>query len=208
LGGQASVTIDTTGADFIVCCTAPGPGIGDTLGNTWNNLTDVTMGSGGRGDSQIVWSRPTNLGVDTITGSSAHQIVCAWYKGSLASPFDAQATHSDTGSGHTTLTTGSITPGQNNSLIIAQIGIDDPFNSGAVPLAIGSGFTVLSIRDVIPGAAYGCAFAELYQTTGAAAVNPTWTRSNANSQVGDGAGIAAFKFSAPPAGRSFLLVRR
>lgn len=92
----------------------------------------------------------------------------------------------------TSLTTGSVTPTTNGSLIITCV-----HNRGlgsAQTFAINNGFTIL---DQFPGGgAYNStAFAYLIQTS-AASVNPTWSWTNLDSSV---AAIAVFKPSASAA---------
>jgi hypothetical protein len=78
-----------------------------------------------------------------------------------------------------TLQPGSITPTENNELVVALLGI----NSSGTPMSINSGFTETNTEiNFGAGDHYGGCMAYIIQTT-AAAVNPTWTRTNTNGMA-------------------------
>jgi hypothetical protein len=98
-------------------------------------------------------------------------------------PFDVQ--NGATTAGAATLATGSVTPSQDNSLIVAGLG----FNVSSAGPTINSSFTRSSWVNFGSGNNYGSAEAYLVQTT-AGAVNPTWTKGNTEAAA---ATIAVFK---------------
>lgn len=187
--------LNTTGADLLVLvlgqesaaalCT-----ISDSKGNTWNQLT-VQTESPVKG--AIFWSRPTSVGSGhtfTATGSSASPAIAvsAFAGARLVSPFDQEnGSHSSIGS---TIATGSVTPTEDNELVIA--GFAGRGGSGAI-VSIDSSFTLGA--STTAGAANDTAgIAYKIQTT-AAAVNPTWTVTSSGSVKA--AMIATFKLAGP-----------
>ena len=194
-GGSASgVTtsgIDTSGADFIVVnvawdAGAATPSITDSNSNSWTILNIYTAAT----HKSAMWYKqaPTVGAAHTFTASGTNvypSMGVLAFSGSVASPFDQQNGANDSS---TTLATGSITPTENNELIVTGFGI---FNPGT-PVSIDSGFTLVDSINFSSGNYYGSATAYLIQTT-ASAVNPTWTRTNSNHMT---ASIASFKAAA------------
>jgi hypothetical protein len=176
--------IDTTGANLLVASVSRfGAGtLSDSKGNTWTALTSRVNGEV---TLEFYYSVPSSVGSGhtfTLTGSSmaAALSVQAW-SGAHGTPFDVQ--NGATASG-TSVQPGSITPSQNNSLLISCFG----GATGANTISINSGFFQTSDIDYAGGVNEAGSMAYLVQET-AAPINPTW--SNASAAVA--ASIAAFK---------------
>jgi len=190
-GGSDITTsaINTTGANLIVAGIASGsntPTVSDSSSNIWTPLNI----NGGGPNIQMFYCSAATVGsghtFTTSTGNNAPSIYVLAFSGSAASPLDQQNGVGAT-SGITTVQPGSITPGQNNELIVTLLGIAAP---GAVSAgSINQGFTILGSQTFSGGNHYGGAIAYLMQST-AAAVNPTWTATGSASLL---ASIASFK---------------
>lgn len=174
--------IDTTGATLIVIALAAfnmGTNPIDSKGNSWTALTE----RGSDNPNIRCWyCVPTSVGAGhTFSYSESGQYpriaVQAW-SGAAASPYDSESA-------------GSITPAEDNEVLIAAIA-----SSGSVTMTIDSGFTE---SDDVAGVAfqnYGLAMAYKVQTT-AGSENPTWTPSGAATTNKT---ITAFKAAAAAAG--------
>ena len=204
--GSAGVTsgaINTTGATLIVLSitaytgTTPTPTVSDSKGNTWVGLTqkstttpitnrlfycaNPTVGSG----------HTFTIGGSTIFGG----IAAAAFSGTLASPYLTENGATSGASSVTTIQPGSVTPSQDNCLIIAGMNA----NSLASQPSISGGFTALSLAGSSGNyGAFGIAY--LIQTS-AAAANPSWTWTTAQEA---NATIAVFKGPAVASGGLFL----
>lgn len=190
-----SPSFDGTGADLIVMVGVAFNGASgwatDSSSNTWQYGTAQIDSVPG---AQIAYvHNPTVTSSMTVgmTGDAEEHSPFAYYvfSGSVASGavFDVE-----NGDGTGATQPGSITPSQNNSLLIAGIGDE---NSGGD--SVDSGFTGLVQIPIVGGVTYGMAAAYLVQVT-AAAINPTWTSTGGlASNV-----IAAFK---PAAGASGIV---
>lgn len=200
-GGPNTVTttgIDTTGANLLVVGLAlddaASATVSDSKGNTWTQLISYTQGNV---RVRLYYSIPASVGTAhafTVTGSS---IFASIYVQAFSGVSAVGAVDKQSGSNGfvAALQPGSITPGQNNELIVTLLGI----NAAGAPMSIDSGFTETNELDFVGSASYGGAMAYLVQTT-AAAVNPTWTRTNTN---GTAATQASF-VSQTIAGRGFF----
>lgn len=187
--GVSTGAIDTSGASLIVIATAlfatsviPG----DSKSNTWTPLNSY-LGSFG---AVRLWycSNPTVghghtfavFGVDPNYPAIA---VAAFSGVVVPGPFDVQNGHF---TGDTSGQPGSITPGQNNELLITAV-----FARNGVPSSIDSGFTVTDLVNFSSGG-LGIGMAYLVETS-ATAKNPTWTGTGLNATS-----IASFKAGASP----------
>ena len=174
-------TMDTTGANFLVVVIADQDsldtnGVSDSKSNTWVQLTVYPSPHG----VCIFYSvNPTvgTLHTFTISGATFASIAAAAFSGVHATaPLDQQAGASGTQSG-------SVTPSENNELVIAGA-----YSDGANPTSADGGFTTPNAANVSGNhAGYGLAY--LIQTT-AAAANPSWGAGT------DSAAIATFKQAA------------
>lgn len=171
--------IDTTGATLLVLQTACDDGFNETptdsKGNSWTQLTSYTQTNV---RVRTWYSIPTSVGsAHTAThgggGGLVGTILLSAWSGTHATVVTDQI--SGANGFITTLQPGSITPSQNDCLILSHFGI----NAAGSPMSINSGFTEMGEADFGAGDHYGCCFAYLIQTT-AAAINPTWTRTNTN----------------------------
>lgn len=202
--GGTSGTIDTTGADLIVCVIsgdssaylADTLGITDSKSNSWTQLTEKR--NAGDGGVAIWYSRPTSVGTGhtfSVTGTATYGtiLITAW-SGSVATPFDVQ-NGAASGGAVTTLQPGSVTPNETNELVIAGIVYDQ--TSGTV--SVDSSFTISDQVNQTSFQYYGGALAYKVQTS-VVSDNPTWTiSSSAASAV-----IASFK-DTPGAATTFTM---
>lgn len=197
--GVTTGAIDTTGANLLIiamaCDTAYSTTPTDSKGNTWTQLTSYTTAVV---RVRIYYCIPTSVGTShtfSASGSIAGYIMGAAFSGAASSsPADQQSGANSIAS---TLQPGSITPSEDNELIFSVLG----FGAAGTPVSINSSFIELGEGDFVSGESYGCGFAYLIQTT-AAAVNPTWTRTNSDHLV---VTQASFKASAATAnGAGFL----
>lgn len=186
--GATTAGINTTGANLIVLAIA-GTGtmtVSDSNGNTWTACTNYS-GSGGEVVRLYYCYSPT-VGAGhtfTVSGTSTYSVieVSAW-SGAATSPLDQQ---NGANNSSTTIQPGSITPAQNNELVITAVNYYISRSYSSI-----SGATFLDSLDGANNNNYGLAVAYNIQTT-AAAINPTWTFSTSNYNT---ACIASFKAAA------------
>jgi hypothetical protein len=208
-GTPNSVTsnaIDTTGANLIVVSvgfyngTSPTPTLTDSKSNTWSGLTARV---GGSITNRLFYCFGGTVGSGhtfTLSDASIFPGMCvAAFSGSVSSPID-QENGAGSASG-STQAPGSVTPSENNELIIAGLGHDDN-SAGAV--SINGGFTAIT-SAWLTGNAEGCGLAYLIQTT-ATAANPTWDVTN-SAAAGIAASIATFK-AADAATPALIVIRK
>lgn len=185
--------IDTTGADFIVVAigydnSQPKPTITDSKGNSWSARTAYLSG-GSVVNVCLFYCRPSSVGsghtfTSTAAGGMYGPVAALAFSGSVASPYDQE---SGTGNTATSIQPGSITPSEDNCLLITALAYESSDTT-----SIDSGFTISNQIDFSAGASYGLALAYLIQTS-AAAANPTWSRSGAQKNA---ATMATFKAAA------------
>lgn len=172
--GTTTTAINSTGANLLVVAIAVDSGTmanpTDSKTNTWTGLTQTVVGTdtaikifysfGGTVGSSHTFTQPASYG----------SIFVAAFSGSTSSPFDQQ--NGNTQASGTSVTTGSVTPTQDNELIIA---VADIANTNTLQ-SIGGGFTTLDTTNGVNGVNYGGIMGYLIQTT-ATAANPTisWT---------------------------------
>ena len=181
--------INTTGANLLIvgiaCDGGANPTVTDSRGNTWTQLTSYVNGTNAR--VRLYYSSPSSVGTGhtfTMGGTFNYGSVnvLAFSGAKTSTPADQQnGTSGFIGSSGT----GSITPTENNELIVSMISC----NGQCTPTTIDSGFTKVFEIDFASGVSYGSAIAYKIQTT-AVAVNPIWTRNTAN---GTALTIASFK---------------
>lgn len=187
-----SDAIDTTGYDLIVIgITNAGTAAAtptDSKGNTWTALTGQTGG----GVISRFWYciNPTVGSGHTFSTSQAFSypsIFVLAIAGAAAAGFDQQ--NGTASASATSIQPGSITPTEDNELVVALCTNDDTGNT----LSINGGFTIAQQNVTVAFQAEGGGLAYLIQTT-ATAANPTWSwggSSEAASTV-----IASFKAAA------------
>ncbi len=171
--GVASPAINTTGAKLIVIGLTQdfntNANVTDSAGNTW---TQLTRRNNAFSYSQLLYCiNPTTSASHTFTATAAaNDAICiAAFSGSGI--YEADTGNNNTSS--TTIQPGSITPAQNNELVITTATI----TATATTLSINGGFAITDQQIIGSSPSYwGNGLAYLIQTT-AAAANPTWTYS-------------------------------
>lgn len=175
-GGRDTFTttaIDTSGATLIVLGLAwfggaTEPTISDSQSNTWSNLT---LGNANYPYVRLKYClAPSTSASHTITSTHTNA-----YLGLTVAAFSGVTTYDSVENGGyqisgTTLSTGSVTPSQNNSLIVTNLGMA----GGAQTPSIDTGFTIATHLGGSSGNWYGCDLAYLILAT-AAAKNPQWS---------------------------------
>jgi hypothetical protein len=203
--GDPSVTtsgIDTSGADLLVVGIAINEQnesitFSDSKSNTWA-LKSFGNGVAGTGNSpSVLLYRAYNAVVGsghTITVTYPHSgtfvsAALLAFSGSLVSsdPYDTQNANQNT-AGAATVATGSVTPAENNELLVSIAAFENLAGSG---YSTDGGFTISDTSS----SARECAIGYLIQTT-ASAVNLTWA-SNAGSAQ-NATALAVFKSSGDP----------
>lgn len=191
IGGGVGVTttagVDSTGANFAVVVGSyytDAPSFSDNKGNSYTRLNIYV---------NYAWRIVIGYAFG-ITAGSGHTITatpadfCGIYSGffsgiSTSSPFDVENGGNGSGS---PVNTGSITPSQAHTLIIAAINQSDT----GTGISIDSGFTIISQRNR-DGSAQGGGMAYKIMTA-ATATNPAFTISG--SPTSSAAAIASFKY--------------
>lgn len=194
LGGSSDnptvAAINTTGANILVVSVSQYKGstigtLSDSKSNTWTGLT-AKIGASEAYNRLFYCASPTVGSGHTFTvsgtGIFGAVAVQAW-SGANVAPFDVE--NGAIGASVTSLQTGSVTPSQNNSLIVTSV---DPAGGSATTYAINSGFTITDSIDSQSGIE-GLAMAYLVQTN-AAAINPSWSWVGSSEPA---AAIAVFK---------------
>lgn len=184
---QTSLAIDTSAANLLIAvvttyANTASPTVTDSKANTWVGLTDRTTVNNSR--TRIFYVAGPTVGTGhTITITSSGDIFAsAWFaafSGASATPFDVE--NGSTGAGQTNA--GSITPSENNELIISGFGTVN----ATTPTVSGGTTLFLGATGLNAGLWFGGAGSYLIQTT-AAAIDATWLPSDDNSRV-----IASFK---------------
>lgn len=188
-GGGTTSGIDTTGANFIVIALATfylaNTPPTDSNGNTYLALSAQPPGGSGA-ISQLWYCASPTVGAGhtfTTPGAGYPGLAVAAFSGVNASPFDNETGAS--GASISSLATGSLTPSQNNSLVISAMaalgGSSGPYLNNAMTITDYQAET---------GASVGIGLAYVIQTA-AVAVNPTWSWTGAVSEVS--ATIASIK---------------
>lgn len=175
-----TTAIDTSGANLVVIAVTSYGGTAiaptDSKGNTWTGLTlQVTAGTA---RSRLFYCSPCTVGsghtfTATTTTNYPSLAVASFSNILTSSPFDVES-GAITNSG-TTVSTGSITPSQNNELIVSGIAagaIGDP--DGGVSKTIGAGMAI--IDQVLYSAGQHLSGGLAYKVqTAATAINPAWS---------------------------------
>src|SRR5262249_35648629 len=144
----------------------------DSLNNTWTPLTVQQIG--GDNYTVIYYAKNPIVGAahtftsQTNAGSAFATICVGAFRGASNNPFDVE--NGATAAPSTTVQTGSVTPSNNNELIVTAL----TMNTGGQTASIDSGFTILDQVDLVSGQHYGGALAYKIKTN-TTAENPTWT---------------------------------
>jgi hypothetical protein len=181
--------ISTTGASLlvVVCGTYYSPNTPtDSESNTWTALTLY----GSEGAARIWYvNAPTTSASHTvsISGTSYQGYALYAFSGTAASPFDSESGNSANNPAGATISPGSITPAEDNSLLIACFGgafcaniqVSSPYSSAVLAwdqdghVGMGAAYTI---------------------QTSKAASNPAWTWSSGGFRCGTA--LAVFKAAA------------
>lgn len=190
--GFTTSAIDTTGADLIVISIGYYNGtntatVSDSKGNTWTALTQrVTANNGAH---RLFYCASPIVGTGhtfTLAGASTFgSMEVAAFSGAAVSPFVSEG--GTTGASGTSLNTGSITPTENNSLVITGACIREVANLGDT-FSIGSSFTISDGQVGIGSQNLGSSLAYKIQDA-AGAENPAWSWENSDEVA---TGIAVF----------------
>lgn len=163
--------IDTTGANILIAVATSNSVVTDSKSNTWTKLT-VRNDTGGHGNEcAIYYAKNPTVGSGhtfTATGGFPSIAVASFSGADTTSPFDQENGTGSAGS-VTSIQTGSVTPTQNNELLIAGL----TFDVSNTP-SINSSFTITNTTDYSGGNHYGVSMAYKIQTS-LSAENPTWS---------------------------------
>lgn len=182
LNGATTGAIDTTGASLLVVMVVAGAAVtvSDNNGNTWATLASQTI-TGQTGRLYYAWNPIVGAGhTFTVTGTaSAASFEVGVFSGvqTSADPFDVQQSATATGVTQAGVGSGTLTPSQNNSLVIGG----QSFSAAISAYAAQAGFATVAQVNFSGGSNYGSALEYLIQTTAAAIPNSTvianWTGS-------------------------------
>jgi hypothetical protein len=188
-GNGTTPAINTTGANLLtikmVEFGASPPAPTDSLSNTWTKCGAEAIS--GNSHAQIYYAKNATVGAAqtfTVAGGSFPSLFAASWSGvDTSAPCDQTGTGTVTGGQDTVLS--SVTPSQNNELIITVLS-----NNSSDNPTVDSGFTKQDTQ--LSTSNEGVAWAYLIQGT-AAAVAPTWHTAGSSNQA---ACIATFKAAA------------
>ena len=172
-GGTVTTdAIDTSGANLLVIAitdySSASSTLSDSKTNTWSALTAQT-GNYVRTQMYYVVNPTVGSGhtfTATSVGTSYPSVFVVAFTGAASSPLDTQNGNGSTSA--VSLATGSITPAQNDELIMSAWGGEAPNRSA------NSGMTAVEQQPYNNGLYFAGAIAYKIQTT-AAAINVTWT---------------------------------
>ena len=177
-GGGGSVTVDTTGADFLILFQSGQTGSGfntptENKSNTFQLLNQYDVAAFG-GRIRGYWLGPGSTfgtGHQFTNAATQASIVLAWFSGAHASPFDQQTSGANSGGG-STVQPGSITPGGADYLfVLGGFG-------AASAMSLDSSFSTLEDVAWVSGQNYSCHLGYKIKTGGSAtAEDPTATAS-------------------------------
>lgn len=191
--GGTSGLINSTGATLGVIVigyyVGGTPSVSDSKGNTW---TPRTAYSGtGEPAIRIYYSALTSVGAShtfTVSGSGIYAAICA----SVFSGGTVYGQESGSTANAATKQPGSITPAENNELLISGVISNDGTESQPT-FGVDGGFAKTHNQLYFSSNCYAVAMGYLIQTT-AAAANPTWSWGGGAHDVA--ANMATFKITA------------
>lgn len=170
-GGVTTGTLNTTGANLIVCGSAYyfSGTFSDSKSNSWTTLTAYTNSGTYEITSQLAYVySPTTATNQTFGYSGGYvSMACEAFSGSASAPAD-QSAGAGTATTATSLQPGSITPSQNGELIVGLLGTNGGTSYGSANLTVTDNFNYTN--GVNGGLAMG-----YYRQTTKAAFNPTWS---------------------------------
>lgn len=188
---------DTTGANLIVAFVSAGYAtngtLTDTKSNSYTQATPVTgpgfnVGSLFYAAGSLTVGSGHALTYDVSPGGGLYPALCwAAFSGAASSPLDQENQNSGAS---TPLVTGSVTPSEDDELLVTGLGWDQNATS-----SINSSFTKTTDAPYNAGTGLAASMAYLIQTS-ASAVNPAWSLSAGQNPV---TAIATFKAASGPA---------
>lgn len=189
-----TTNIDTTGCDFLeveLSAYDSLPTFSDSKTNTWTALTSYAAAGDVRNHGFYATNVAGKVGTAhnfTITGAGMWQsgVISGWSGAHLTAPADLQTGAST--SSATFLDTTSLTPSENDCLLISGWAVDGTFTTPA----LDNGFALVGWVQVGSGAHMALAVGYKIQTT-AAAVNPRW--SGVTATCPSAASLRSFKKS-------------
>lgn len=184
VGGVSSgttPTINSTGATLLVAGVAAyenSPSgqlvtVSDSKTNTWTPLTNYPADTSPTDGVRLYYvANPTVGTLHTASFSGANTYCSLFFAAfnNVKTTSPAETPNGASGGAAATIQPGSITPAENNELIVSLV----HQNSTSAAPTINSGFTIIDTLLEVGGVNVGGGLAYLVQTT-AAAVNPTWT---------------------------------
>lgn len=181
--------IDTTGADLLIAAGVQvGGGVmSDSKSNTWTEIGPSATSAGGQIISLFYVLNPTVGSGHTFDfgGTGAYPTLCVQAWSGSAGGLKDQSNSSASGGLVSSIQPGSITPTQNNELVVTASGWDQAGNTATDP----TGYTRTDYIAGVGGVNYADQFEYQIQTT-ATATNPTWNYSGPNNAA---VIIASFK---------------
>lgn len=193
-----TLPVDTTGANFLVAVvgtvvTFGSPTIQDNKGNTWQPLTIYGPNSSTNPSVQMFYVFNPIVGTGhffTASGVNGTSIEVLALSGAdiTAAVFEVGSDHGNTSAG-VPIQPGSVTPASVGDLIIS--GYVNHDNNGGLsgPAMVDSGMTVSDQS----ADTFGIAAMAYLITTGAGAVNPSWTATLPGNVFNASVNIAVFK---------------
>lgn len=210
VGNGTSTGINTTGAALLVAgfseeVTATGA-LSDSNTNAWVEIAGAEGSMpAGLPRTWVYYVKNPVVGSNhtfTMAGGNKTVLCVAAFSGTNTAANVDQSTATVQGAAATTVQPGSVTPTEDNELLVTYVGVGDATNYGVgTTFTIDGGYTITDQQPTVGGTNWAGALAYLIQTT-AAASNPTWTESNSNRSI---AGIATFKAAAAGAGKPYAI---
>ena len=168
--GVTTDAIDTTGASLIVIALSSYSqtgAISDSEGNTWAPLT--MYGSGAERQQLYYCENPTTDSSHTFTNSGSTN-----YPALSVIALENAGVYDGEESGNTSASPGSVTPTENDCVVITGL------TGNGDSAGVGSGFAIAASADYVVGASMQGAIAYKIQTT-VSAESPSWNAGNASS---------------------------
>jgi hypothetical protein len=200
----ATVTINSTGADFLVVAVAyfsigSAPSVTDNKSNTWVQRTAYLNTISGADAVEIWYLQNGAVGSNhqiSVGTSRYNTISVEGFSGSATNPYDTESGNiGDSTAGQP----GSITPAGANELLIAALASDSTNTGGT---GIDSSFTLTDTNNGgTSGINFGGSIAYLIDSSGSA-IDPTWSWTGTGNFA---TSIASFKAAA---GGGFTAVNR
>lgn len=202
VNGATTGNANMTGANLLVMpCNsykdATEPTYSDSEGNTYTALTTYTGGVFLRTRFRYSANPTVSSSMNaTATGTGSYSsIILMGFSGAHATPFDQQ--NGGTATSSTTQASGSITPTEDNELIVTMAAHGSATSDIT---SVDSSVTITANLNYGSGQNFSTACGYKIQTT-AAAINATWTRGNNSDDFT--AVIASFKAAAEAGGQPF-----